>query len=93
MRPVYVQQHFFDCLPRLYGVLPYPKAIAELPRFLVKVRAAPPKSFDRTITQYDEVSITIVWHPSVTYSWDFQRSFLHGCIIPCIKDFLILVLL
>ena len=59
------EQEICDLVAGLLGFSPCSEAIAELPRVLVEICALPLKTFDRTITQYDEVWISMLRHPSL----------------------------
>jgi hypothetical protein len=63
------EQGLFELVAGLCGVSSPSKAITELPRFLVKVRATPLKASHRSITENEVVSFTVFWHPSCTLWW------------------------
>jgi hypothetical protein len=67
------EQEIGDLVTGLLGFSPGSEAIAELPRVLVEICALPLKTFDRTITQDDEVGIAVLRHPSLVCGGSAMR--------------------
>jgi hypothetical protein len=62
---VKIQQYVFCEIAGLSGLSFQSEAVAEIPRVLIEIRSIPVKAFDRSVTEYEEVSFTISWHPAV----------------------------
>jgi len=68
-----------------------PETVTETPGFPVKIRAMPLKPLYRTITQYQEVSFTLSWHPAVAW-WYIWILTLHSSTTPCVLGQIIIEL-
>ena len=73
------QQDLFNLVAGLLGFFPYSEAIPELPRFMIEICPLPLKTFDRTISQDEEVGSAGLWQPSFV-CWRSLR--VHACQSP-----------
>jgi len=76
---MHMQQECLDGVSGLYGFPSQSEAVTKSPSFLVKICPMPLKSLDRPMTQYEEVAITVSWHPSFMLWWYIRFSLWHDC--------------
>ena len=73
---VKITQYPLNHIKGLGGFSSRSEAIAKAPGVLVKICTMPLEALDRTIAQYEEIYLTVFWHPSVVF-WYLRLSGRH----------------